>query len=265
MENADAFDKAYVHLTPTEYEWADLCDTAVDNCRFIDINSIQYLRELVGYVRMIVTFIATKKVSLPKNVGSGWLSARYGLRLTMNDTKSLVSAIKRANSAQNRAFSVARSKARTYIQSSAANVVTYSRDLTYKIYYNRKSDPAMNVIRTAMDWDLWPTLQNDWDMIPFSFVVDWLADVEGVMEDLDNSIYEAYLSILSVLYTEKHVYVHDPVLFCTGSWKCVSCDHTFYHRRHSPVLHYAPLRLERGHSSNINIIDGVSLLIQRMK
>lgn len=261
--HADDYDKSYVFRPMSEYEWADLSDSAIDGCRFLDINSISYLKEAVAYVRSIVTFLITKKVSVPTDVGSSWLSARYGMRLTLNDSKSLVDAAKRALSQDLHAFSVTRARSTEHLATTGRNIIDYKREATYKVYYNRKDDPALKVIRTAMDWDLWPTLANDWDLIPFSFVVDWFVDVQGLLEDLDNSVYEAYLSILSVLYTEKHIYVHDPDFFSSGSWKCVSCEHVYYHRRHSPSLHYAPLRLERGHLANINVIDGVSLVMQR--
>lgn len=264
ISNADDFDKQFVRVTPTEYDWADLCDTALDGCRSLNITSALYLKEFVDYVRMIVNFVQTKRITVPRDIGSAWLSARYGLRLTVNDTKSIYTSVKRAMSSDRRDFSVSHSRSTKHLPCPSNWMDDYTRQLNYKVYYNRKDDPALNFIRTAMDWDIWPTLSNDWDMIPYSFVVDWFVDVQSQLEKLDNSIYEAYLSVLSVLYTEKHTYSYKPELFSSGFWKCVSCDHVFYHRRQSPVLHYAPLRLERGHSSNINIIDGVSLIIQRM-
>ena len=262
--NAVDYDVKYVFRPLSEYEWGDLADTALDNCRFIDINSLAYLREAVQYVRILLDLILRKKVSAPSDPGSFWLDARYGMRLTIDDTKSIVDAGREAVRAETRAFSVARAKLSEHIPTVGRNIIDYKREATYKVYYNRKDDPALNVIRTALDWDLWPTLSNDWDLIPYSFVVDWFIDVEGALKKLDNSVYEAYLSVLSVLYTEKHTYVHDPSFFDVGSWKCDSCEHVFYHRRQSPSLHYAPLRLERGHLSNINVIDGVSLVMQRM-
>lgn len=249
----------------SEIEWADLADTCIDHCRAIDINGLAYVKEGVELIMEVISAIKQKRLPRPESIPDFWLSARYGLRLTAADTASIVDAAKGAIKSVARDFSVSRARKDTTVSFSSGFVRRVDKSLRYKLYYNRRDDPVLNVLRTIADWDLWPSSSNIWDLIPFSFVVDWFVDVQGQLEHIDNSQYQQFLTILSVLYTEKLTYTLNPDVFSSAAWVCQQAKMTFYRRRHSSSPHYAPLRLGGGHASNINWVDGAMLVLQKIK
>jgi hypothetical protein len=53
----------------------------------------------------------------------------------------------------------------------------------------------MASIKKLMEWDVWPTLENTWDLLPFSFVVDWFLHVSTLLSNIDRLVYEQYLRV----------------------------------------------------------------------
>lgn len=245
---------------PTNLEWADLADSAEDGCRFCDITSMQYVTDVIRLAKSVRSVLKGDFSSLPKTWSDLWLSGRYGIRLTVSDTQALFKGVRKATNPSKGSTSHAMSH---QVFDPPFPGSTYSRSSFYKLYYNYKTDPALVAIRTMMDWDLWPTWQNIWDIIPYSFVADWFVDVEGFLKVEDNNIYEEYINVESVLYTYKDILEYPASRFSLSTCKCVDARVTFYHRRHQPFLHYAPLRVQRGHLSTVNVVDGVTLLIQK--
>lgn len=111
-----------------------------------------------------------------------------------------------------------------------------------------------------MKWDLWPTLGNSWDLIPFSFVVDWFVDVESILERIDRQNLMLMHTVLSVIQTEKRIYMFDDIGI-DGLW-VDNFRAVAYSRQISRSLPTSPFRVDRGHLASINIIDGISLLFQ---
>lgn len=245
---------------PSNLEWSDLADAAEDNCRFCDINSVAYVADLIRLAKAVHSALKGDFSSLPKTWDDLWLSGRYGLRLTVADSKDLIKGVRHSMNATLGATSHAR---RRTVLNPPFPGSTYVRETYYKLYYNYKQDPALVAIRKMMDWDLWPTWQNSWDLIPFSFVVDWFVDVEAVLKAEDNNIYEQYINVESVIYTYKDIVDYPPEMFDLSLSRCVNARAISYQRRHGSILHYAPLRVQRGHLTTTNVIDGVTLLIQK--
>lgn len=265
LKNVPDYVSTHVDTNVSEYDWAEMANTCVDNCRSIDINGIAYIKEGIELCLGIVRFIKTGKFPDQISLADLWLSSRYGLRLTAIDTATIVDAAKEAARELKREYRVAHARSTQDVSVRSDRIIHVTRQLNYKVYYNRIDEPTLNVLRTIANWDLWPSAKNVWDLVPFSFVVDWLVDVQSQLERLDQAQYEQFLHILSVLYTEKWTYAFDPAFFGSQDWVCGEMEMTYYHRRRSPSLHYAPLRFGGGHASNINWVDGAMLVIQKGK
>jgi hypothetical protein len=61
----------------------------------------------------------------------------------------------------------------------------------------------MTAIENLMRWDAWPTLENMWDMVPLSFVVDWFLPVQDLLSQIDAAVEVPYLSCISQYFSDK--------------------------------------------------------------
>jgi hypothetical protein len=141
-------------------------------------------------------------VKNPKAWAEAWLSYRYGDRLFISDTKELLESIsKRISTRMDRTIARARIE-KAY--SAGPFHVTRQRTSTV-IAYNDSMNGVMTAINNLMRWDAWPTLQNTWDLIPLSFVVDWFLPVQDVLDHLDSAVQAPYIKVDSAYIGDKIV------------------------------------------------------------
>ena len=246
-------------------EWQEIGDTAADNINSIAINTLAYVRDLkttLGTLRATVAL--AKNPGSPEKWASWWLSARYGDRLTYRDTLELSHAVAHQISGRykrwNKDYFISKAFDSTieYSESDCSHL-EITRHL--KLYFRPQYDDWFgNVVRSALKWDIWPTLENSWDLIPFSFVVDWFVDVQSALESIDRSNLLLLYKVLSVVQSEKKIYTYDDSIV-DDLW-VTNCSITAYERQVSRSLPTSPFRIDRGHLSAINIVDGISLIYQ---
>jgi hypothetical protein len=179
-------------------EYGDLTQTAADDVKSVDINTAVYIKELFELKDTIKDLWALRKgKNIPKTLSQLWLSNRYGLNLTVQDSEELKSAIQEALSC------LYGDKRKTYARSiveKSSNGIKWLEVQNCTLYYRNSDYAFKDAIKKSMDWDVFPTLQNVWDVVPFSFVVDWLVDVQGFLEDIDTRTY------LSSVPTEDEIF-----------------------------------------------------------
>lgn len=252
---------------PNYDEWADLADTAIDNCKFVDINAYAFARDLrtVGSELKSLSQLAANPMN-PKAWAGLYLNLRYGTRLTVSDTRELMEGLKRSSknmtSTWPKGFDVVRSQKVTAPHHFAL-ALAETRTMHYKVCYKPDRSPLKVMLKRLWDWDMYPSLQNLWDLVPYSFCVDWGGDIEKVLEQLDREQYEELIKVLGCTYSFKDEYLIPVELVDLGFQDAVLAV-TLYSRSTSS-LHQSSLRLTAGHSSAINVVDGISLILQRMK
>jgi hypothetical protein len=64
---------------------------------------------------------------------------------------------------------------------------------------------VMTTINNLMKWDAWPTLENTWDLIPLSFVVDWFLPVQDILGQIDAAVQAPYIKVESAYVSDKLV------------------------------------------------------------
>lgn len=174
----------------------DATQRAADRCRYFDGNTAVYIKELFELKDSILSLyqLLQGEVNL-KSLSDLWVSSQYGLKLTALDTLDLGEALyRKVTEGRGDLFSVSRG---------AVHDDTFVYNC--KLYY----DPAtrsgfQKANATLMEWDLFPSLQNVWDIVPYSFVVDWFIDVEGFLEAIDTRTYLSVLNIFRVLYSYRY-------------------------------------------------------------
>lgn len=251
------------------HEWNSLGNEAIDNMASFSSNALAYAADLRKVGDSIKTLIElAENPTDPKAWASLWLSSRFGDKLTARDTRELMNAISAATRelANAQFFQTSHSRDLNPIENIPRSIWTSGiRYNWYKVYYwPRDYVPIMKKVRELMEWDAWPSLENTWDMIPLSFVVDWLFNVSELLASIDRCIYKMYISVVSVLKTEKDVFACN-LDYLNSHLKLSVADQatcSVYLRRRASYLDYEPLTWSVGSPSAINLVDAATLLIQ---
>lgn len=173
----------------------------------------------------------------PKAWASAWLSYRYGDRLFIADTKELLESVsKRLTVRSDRTIARA---ATSKTQQSATFTATRRRTSTLYAY-NDSFNGVMTGVNNLMRWDAWPTLENTWDLIPLSFVVDWFLPVNDLLGQIDAAVQAPYIKVESAYVGEKLT-----VDFTLSSEIVGALTYTHYQRfRHNPTSDIRPFDVE---------------------
>lgn len=269
---ADALTTTRFANVVSDDAWSDLADEAISNCAYVDINTAAYIRDLRLFGNEVKGIIQLmENPANPKGWASLYLGARFGSRLTASDTIKLREGI-------NRFLTLARTSLKPSKKRSNFLTVrarggsapsmhgkkgTVTRSTNYKVYYRPHDVELYGLINTLCNWDIWPSGQNVWDLLPYTFVLDWFIGIDKVLETLDRREYESRMQILGTTYSCKDVYSFPTNLGAFG-YEDTDIKVTVYHRHTSLNIHQSVLRGLTGHASNVNILDGLALLIQRL-
>jgi hypothetical protein len=212
-----------VYIPPTEQNmWGDLCQQAISDAQMLDINSIQFIREFVAMKGSIISLYQLLQGNItPKNLGKLYLGLTYGYRLSLKDSKELGEAIGRSISDFAKPkYTACRAMDMRYSSVSAGPFagISIAQGFWYKVYYEPIDRGFSNLCRTLMNWDLFPTTQNLWDLIPFSFVMDWFVKMEEFFKRTDAHLYSYTLRVLGTIVTTKSTLRSIPVTLLQNSW-----------------------------------------------
>lgn len=185
-----SWDRDYVLL-------GEATQKACSSAKYFSGNTGMYIAELVQLRNSLADLkkLLSGNVTL-KSLSSLYLQGKYGLTLTLQDTRELGTSLARyfARDRSPKLFSVVRGRA-TNVAGDIAGC---------KIYYDPKSANGFaKVVKGLFDWDLFFTFKNVWDIVPYSFVVDWFAGVESFLSAFDTHTYLSVLNAYSFLYTYK--------------------------------------------------------------
>lgn len=187
-----------------------------------------------------------------KDLASLWLANRYGDRLSISGVTDLVKAI-------DQEFLTIRTKTERFIRGNSRTTVPFSDGFfdaiatfgTNIAVTPRDYNGLMKLIRTAYEWDFYPTLANVWDAIPLSFVVDWIGNVGDVFASVDRMAQSHYYDVAMILQSAR-IEASDPIV--------PGVQHIYYERRFEHSLQLGVESFKLGLPSFINLIDGAALL-----
>ena len=271
---SDTIVKDLVHLTkespilgqslgsPMEsIDWGELCDSCIDNIMKGSTNWISNAKDFKSTgdtVRSVLDLIKSPKN--PKTWADAFLSLNYGDRLLVLDTMESVQQIVYDSKATwSKPYQVA--YATTTGTLSHPGNITSTYQAIVKIYYLPKSLGWFgDTYRFATKWGLWPSTQTAWNVIPFSFVVDWFVNVGNFLHDFDRSIYMEYITVLSVSRSVKQIFNFGDVSL--GNYVLQGCTAKRYDRRLGKQLFTSPFRCDRGHLDTIDVVSGAALAAQ---
>lgn len=179
----------------TDYEMSRHARELIEAVNDYDSNAIAYaadLRSAGSTIREILHLTADFKN--PKAWAKAWLSYQFGDRLQIADTAELFESIERSLSHRQLYTKVRK----TLNWSSSSTTYRETHSLTsHLIVANSSYNDVMTGIKNLMRWDAWPTLENTWDMVPLSFLVDWIVPVSDLLGQIDAAVESPYLKPLS--------------------------------------------------------------------
>lgn len=252
-------------------KWGKLAYQCVGNISTTDANLLAYVKDLPEIGATLRAF--QELVKNPKNPAawaSAWLSYRFADRLTISDTRELALSLQKEyiSHAQMIQAGLQRLTSTTHSREEWTDATEgFSH---YLACYTVEFSPADNgselqkLIRIAQEWDFYPTLGNMWDLVPYSFVIDWFVDIGGIFDTIDRNIQAKYYNFSRVTKSVKQTrYLSNeelPEYSLLTARSGYACSYT---RRTGRRLDSFCYQAEWGLPSATNIVDAASLILQK--
>lgn len=131
-----------------------------------------------------------------KNGTGTYLGTIYGVLPTWSDLGLVWNARRKADEIKSASSSRLHSRATTESICPVGRLLT---SLTLTVEHDQFDKfflpGPMELIQTCHEYGMWPDLVSMWDVVPFSFVVDWFAGIGDLVENLDTRIWYKYYPI----------------------------------------------------------------------
>lgn len=227
--------EALSYHAPSSALWGNLCSKAGESHRPLNINSLMYIRDALNLPHFASSLvdngiqlaeIASRKVAnqkfwkdLAKETSSLFLSQYYGTRLTAKDTREIADMIDEYDlyhttdtiGAQE-TFEDTLFMCDAEVSRRVTAVVNSVSDRTLK-ECDSVSEAITNlnnlVKHQSLAMDIAPTYENLWDMVPWSFVVDWLVPIGANFALREERAWLDSYTVHKVAYTETIKYTDD--------------------------------------------------------
>lgn len=132
-----------------------------------------------------------------------YLTYRYGPGLTVEDTLDLFQLMQHFTLQKPKDHSWSRS---AMTRTMSVGTVTRSSEYHYKVAYRRSSNELLALVSDIQSVGLLPTPKTIWELIPYSFCVDWFTDVSSRLEVEDAKITWETHNVLGTVKSVRHVY-----------------------------------------------------------
>lgn len=234
----DRLDRMY-NIPPVGLVYGDLVRRCANDATVVQTNSIELIHEVATIATTLkgIANIATGGLNAG-NIASGYLSYKYGLRLTLKDLKSIGVSLSHRIAATRDGKSFTRAREVINVNPKFGNLSPLMITYNYKITYWNHTNDWRDGLRHWFDSGLFPSLTNAWDLIPLSFVFDWFTKFESYLSAIDANTYWSTYGILGACYSEKQTFTDVIWLFqrpgytLSGNVKAIRYD-----RQCSPIVH----------------------------
>lgn len=161
--------------------WPEIAAEAYQDLGMTSINGIANVKELFEMGEAVSGFYKTLK-SLPSKraaaAAQAYLAVHYGFKLTVLDAIELRKTLKQ--------YSEKRSSLSKCQASKSWTVGPISYRAGYQVFYDEFAKLKSTLQELLLISDFALSSENWWDMVPYSFVVDWFIGVGDVLQALDN-------------------------------------------------------------------------------
>lgn len=186
--------------SPNLQSWGDLVHHAAGNLDANSANMIAFIRDLKDIKSLIPKLKELGKLSTH---ASNYLAVEYGVLPTLSDLKAIWEAFSPTKFTDQLG----------YRRVSAYDTVGFFHNIMQvdaPVQQTRRIHLAINELDTGLDAlvekarsiGIFPSLTNLWDLVPYSFVLDWFVDVGSVLERIDTRHRLLNLDIMYVIKTD---------------------------------------------------------------
>lgn len=241
---------------------SDLVVDAVDSLNDSGTNSLEFLFELRNPKSLITAITDLGKIRGARTAASGFLGTKYGTMNTYSDLKAFYDVFNsRTGDFRGRDGAKRLSSSSTSSKVLGLNQFGHSKR-SYHLGYMPYDNVLSNLIGKLESYGARPTFERLWNVLPYSFIVDWFFDVSSVLKSMDTSIALSTLDVVWSITTDSVETVY-PLLYDIRAQ-----DVTFkvYQRRVSPnpptPNYFGQLGKVRAHK---HLLEGSALIAQRSK
>lgn len=238
---------------------------AVQALKVFDGQLSLLLRDLIGFKGLLVSFWTGLTSQTIKGLSTAYLSYHYGLRLTYRDLKDLASGFRSVVDGK-KGYNSSRSRLQRIISTTQLSSFETTSVYNMKLYVRSYPDWIIDALQKMMVVDFFPTLELVWDIIPFSFVVDWFVNIGDYLEMVDSRTLLSTYQVLSCVRSRRTTVrgdVGDILPYTTGKvfGELVITDYVRIISRTPP-----PFRLDYTKPRSFNhYLEGAALIAQRSR
>jgi hypothetical protein len=258
-----AVDLQYAGLSEAA-PWGDLAYDAVQDMRVLTSNEVANVADLADLLSLIL-----KPSKLFEKAGEGildlasaaFLSERYGLENNIRDVSEILNANYQKLDFYVRGARICRASRSVMLPSKRFGSWICRRGL--KAYFRPPMDALTFFAYEAWVYGFSASASTLWDLIPFSFVVDWAVNVGDCLARLDAKHFAAKCDTRSVLQTTRSETQIDASVLYAGL--AGNLNLVVFERHVSRQLPSMPVRLEMTAPSLDHFWEGSALIIQQRR
>jgi hypothetical protein len=171
---------------------------ALDKVPQMNENSLSNVLELVGFLKAL---LIDHRIEIPKSLGSAWLSYRYTYTTTKLDAEEAIAFVHR-NMPEDLLQNGFSCYGHTTVHHSGMDIVVKCH-----LSMRQKELTMLDKIWSSLyRYGLSPSFYMIWDMIPYSFIVDWFIPVGDILSGYDKTLmYDRTYDISDIWFSTKYL------------------------------------------------------------
>lgn len=222
-------------------------------------NMIAFVRDLKDIKSLVPKL---KNLSSIQTHASNYLAVNYGILPTIGDLNSIHAALNKAHWTDSFGNQVL-TAGQTVTESHGNIKLTTTRRV--KLTVSNEDDKFSKAVKTMRSSGFYPSPQNLWDLIPYSFVVDWFVDIGSFLERFDSGIRLGELPILACTSSQKSEYDISALLRSLLPGFTVKASIVSYTRNVSSNPPRVPLTFNSELTAQDHLIEGSALILTRTR
>jgi hypothetical protein len=248
----------------SEERWGDIALQCVQQQRSLTDNEFANVMDLVDLALFDPSDLFEVSGKGAASLVSGaYLSEHYGLENNIRDIGSIINADYRKQTAYKRNALIARAMGSETNSGKLGDSSGWYTEYHLKHYYRPPTDFMEFLAYFAWAHGFSPSLSTIWDLIPFSFVVDWAVNVGENFDRLDSAYFLSKTKTISVVKSTKST-TSIPADVMDIRWSGILTV-SAYRRQILGTLPPMPLGLNVTAPSPDHFWEGASLLISQRR
>lgn len=189
--------------------YGDLALDAAEKINVNEVNMIEFLKDIRHPLEMIPKLASLRalkgrsKKRFLKGLSDDYLTVRFGLLPTISDLQDIVKAMRKLKPFVDRnGFNVYTAR---HDDSTVVDDVDYRLEQHLKLAIGQEDSGLLALIERLDSMGTLPTLERLWDLVPYSFLIDWFVDVGDLLERVDTRLRLLRLEIRYVTMSQKQI------------------------------------------------------------